>query len=225
MKADTTTSWRHGRHLTGRVRQLSIVVGGGRLPLTEARALSVDGFVGDEHPGGPDRAVTVHPWEHYAAWADDGRPAMVEPAFGEQLTSIGLLETELFVGDTFRWGTAEVTVGAPAVLDATTVEHLQVPGLIERMLRGGRTGFHLRVVRSGRVGPGDGLELIDVDPVGVSLATVGRALVDGPDAAGVTPQRLLLARDLLPAGLVAACERLLPAADQRELVDRRTAAG
>lgn len=225
MKADATTSWRHGRHLTGLAHQLSIVVAGVRLPLTEPCALTAGGFADDDHPGGLERAVTVHPWEHYAAWADDGWPETEAPAFGENLTSIGLLETEVFVGDTFRWGTAEVTVGEPAVRDLTSAGHLRVPGLTERLLRSGRTGFHLRVVRSGRVAPGDTLELIDVDPAGVSLATVARAMIDGPDAAGVSTERLLLLRELLPAELVARCDDLRPTADLPEPVDRLTAAG
>ena len=126
--------------------------------------------------------MTVHPWEHYAAWAAAGLPAVPEPAFGEQLTSVGLSEAEVFVGDTFRWGTAEVQVSAPAVPDPGAVP----AEVADRLRRSGHTGFHLRVVRAGKVGPDDLLELIDIDPAGVSLATVSLALMDGPAAAGVT---------------------------------------
>ncbi len=225
MNADTITAWGHARHLTGRPRQLSVVTAGRRSPVTEPRPLSVAGFADDEHPGGPEQAVTVHPWEHYAAWADAGLPVIDEPAFGEQLTSIGLLEAEVFVGDTFRWGTAEVRVGAPSVPDAALTAHLRVPGLVEQLMRSGRTGFHLTVVRPGRVGPDDTLELVDVDPAGVSLATVSRALVDGPEVAGVSAQRLLMVRDLLPAALVTLCTGLLPPADGTDREHPTTAAG
>ncbi|WP_157970744.1 MOSC domain-containing protein [Nakamurella deserti] len=205
MKADTTTRWGHGRHLTGRVHQVSVVVGGTRIPVTAPHPVTPGGLGDDDAHGGVERAVTVHPWEHYAAWSAAGLPPLDEPAFGEHLTTVGLLEHEVFVGDTFRWGTAELQVSAPAQPD---------PGLAGRdvavrLQRGGRTGFHLRVVRAGRAGPEDPLELVDVDPAGVSLATVALALADGPAAAGVSAERLLLLRAVLPADLVDVWEKLL----------------
>lgn len=216
-----STAWGHGRHLTGRARQLSVVVDGVRVPVTAPRPLSAAGFTDDATSGSTDRAVTVHPWEHYAAWVDAGLPAVEEPAFGEQLTSVGLSEHEVFVGDTFRWGTAEVQVSAPAMPDPA----MAGPDVADRLRRSGRTGFHLRVVRSGTVGPADLLELIDVDPAGVSLATVSSALIDGPAAAGVTPQRLLLLRDVLPADLVTTWEQSLPAPDLHRSPDAVPATG
>lgn len=197
------------------------MVGGHRRQVVTPQLLSVGGLTDDEHDRGADRAVTVHPHEHYTAWADAGLPPVGTPAFGEQLTTTGLLETEVFVGDTFRWGGAEVQVSAPAVPD----EAVGAPGVADRLRRSGRTGFHLRVVRSGRVGADDALVLVDVDPAGVSLATVSVALIDGPAAAGVSPQRLLMLRGVLPPDLVQRWERLLPAADQHGSADRVPTAG
>lgn len=230
MNAEVTTTWVHGRRLIGHVRQLSIVVAGRRVPVTVPRSLSTVGFADDEHAGGADRAVFVYPSEHHSHpgldtdRSDDptgaATPAIAAPLVGEQLTSAGLLETEVFVGDTFRWGTAEVQVSAPAVPDPSgDVE------LAARLCRSGHTGFHLRVVRSGRVGPSDPLELVDVEPAGVSLATVALALVDGPAAAGVTPERLLLLRDVLPADLTQVWQAMLPPADQQKSSQRVPAAG
>lgn len=221
MNAEAPTTWGHGRRLTGRAHHLSVVIGGRREPVHTPRSLSATGFADDEHPGGADRAVTVHPWEHYAVWADAGLPAVDTPAFGEQLTSLGLVESEVFVGDTFSWGTAEVQVSGPALPDPA----IGGENVAARLRRSGRTGFHLRVLRSGRVGPGDALELVDIDPAGVSLATVSLALLDGPAAAGVSPQRLLMLRDVLPADLLGVCERLVPAADLQGPSDRVPAAG
>lgn len=238
MNAEATTTWVHGRHLTGHVRQLSIVVAGRRVPVTVPRSLSTAGFADDEHPGGTDRAVFVYPSEHDdfplgdQAYGSAGgtvgaaaAPTIVGPLVGEQLTSAGLLETEVFVGDTFRWGTAEVQVSAPAVPGEPGSDPSGDAEPAERRRRSGRTGFHLRVLRSGRVGPADPLELIDVAPAGVSLATVGLAMLDGPAAAGVTPERLLLLRDVLPADLIHRWEALLPHADQQESSHRVSATG
>ena len=52
-------------------------------------ALGLPGDV-QVHPthGGPDRALCLYPHEHYARW-----DARVSPALGENLTSLGVLET------------------------------------------------------------------------------------------------------------------------------------
>lgn len=221
MNAETSPPSGHGRHLTGRPRQVSVVTGGIRTPVTATRSVTPAGLADDEHSGGLERALTVHPWEHYTAWTDAGLPPLDAPAFGEQLTTVGLLEHDVFVGDTFRWGTAELQVSAPALPD---------PGLAgtevaTRLRRGGRTGWHLRVVRAGRAGPDDALELIDIDPAGVSLATVALALVDGPAAAGVTVERLLLLREVLPADLVGTWEQSATSPDQGTSTESVSAAG
>jgi MOSC domain-containing protein YiiM len=53
------------------------------------------------------KAVYVYPSEHYEFWqrelADMDLPWGM---FGENLTTIGLLETEINIGDKFRVGTA-----------------------------------------------------------------------------------------------------------------------
>jgi MOSC domain-containing protein YiiM len=221
VNAETTAPWSHGRHLTGRPRQVSVVIGGIRVPVTRPRSVTPTGLADDEHPGGVERALKVHPWEHYAAWTDAGLPPLDEPAFGEQLTTLGLLEHDVFVGDTFRWGTSELQVSAPALPD---------PGLVgtdvaTRLRRAGRTGWHLRVVRAGRAGPDDALELIDIDPAGVSLATMALALVDGPAAAGVSAERLLLLREVVPADLVNTWEQPSAPPDQGTSTEPVSATG
>src|SRR6476469_708276 len=59
--------------------------------------------------GGVDKAVYAYPLEHYAPWRHE-RPALapklVPGFFGENLTTEGLLEDDVLVGDVFRAGTA-----------------------------------------------------------------------------------------------------------------------
>jgi hypothetical protein len=59
--------------------------------------------------GGPDKAVYVYPAEHYVHWHRE-LPDMTLPwgMFGENLTTEGLLEDVLRIGDRFRIGTTEV---------------------------------------------------------------------------------------------------------------------
>src|SRR5689334_1588753 len=78
-----------------------------------ARMLNLDG---DQQAdltvhGGPSKAIYAYPSEHYAFWRDV-YPELSLPwgMFGENLTTNGLLETELNIGDRLRIGSAELMV-------------------------------------------------------------------------------------------------------------------
>src|SRR5664279_5953236 len=59
--------------------------------------------------GGPDKAVYAYPSEHYAPWqAELPDLSRTWGAFGENFTTVGLLETNVFIGDRFRIGDALV---------------------------------------------------------------------------------------------------------------------
>lgn len=64
-----------------------------KTPVAGRTQVGLDGLAGDEQispdHGGPDRALCLYPREHYAHWA-----ARVKPAFGENVTSEGVLEPE-----------------------------------------------------------------------------------------------------------------------------------
>src|SRR5215468_8119098 len=66
--------------------------------------------------GGPDKAIYVYPTEHYAYWHRE-LPDMTLPwgIFGENLTTEGLQEDTLQIGDRFRIGSTEVVVTQPRV--------------------------------------------------------------------------------------------------------------
>ena len=64
--------------------------------------------------GGVDKAVYVYPSEHYAYWRRE-LPGVELPwgVFGENLTTEGLLEENVRIGDRFRMGSAEFVVTQP----------------------------------------------------------------------------------------------------------------
>ena len=90
----------------------------GELMLTEL------GLEGDEQAekvvhGGPDRALCHYPREHYLYWArefPEQADLFVAPAFGENLSTDGLTESNVYIGDIFRWGEALIQVSAPLEL-------------------------------------------------------------------------------------------------------------
>ena len=79
------------------------------------------GLEGDEQAekkihGGPDRALCHYPREHYLYWArefPEQAELFVAPAFGENLSTDGLTESNVYIGDIFRWGEALIQVSQP----------------------------------------------------------------------------------------------------------------
>src|SRR5690348_6916268 len=59
--------------------------------------------------GGYEKAVYAYPLEHYDFWRGELPDAELPlGAFGENLTTEGLLEQDVFIGDRYRIGTAEL---------------------------------------------------------------------------------------------------------------------
>ncbi len=125
----------------------------GELSLTEK------GLVGDEQAekkihGGPDRALCHYPREHYAFWASeypDLAGLFVAPAFGENLSTEGLTEKNVFIGDIFRWGEALIQVTQPRSPCFKLNFHFGISDIATQMQNAGKTGWLYRVILAGKV--------------------------------------------------------------------------
>jgi MOSC domain-containing protein YiiM len=125
--------------------------------------------------GGPYKAVYVYPSEHYEFWKRE-LPSMDLPwgVFGENLTTTGLLETEINIGDHFRVGTAEVMVTQPRMPCYKLGIRFGRADIIKRFLVSERSGFYLSVLKEGEVGAGDEFELLHKNTSGVRVVDVTR---------------------------------------------------
>ena len=64
--------------------------------------------------GGREKAVYAYPSEYYQLWSRERPELRVGPgAFGENLTTEGLIDDAVSIGDRFRIGTAELVVTQP----------------------------------------------------------------------------------------------------------------
>jgi MOSC domain-containing protein YiiM len=123
--------------------------------------------------GGPEKAVYAYPGEHYDFWHRE-LPDEELPwgAFGENLTTEGLLEDEVWIGDRYRVGTTELVVTQPRMPCYKLAVRFGHTDLVKRFLKSRRSGFYLAVEREGDVGAGDMIERLARNDKRLTIADV-----------------------------------------------------
>ncbi|KAB8312038.1 MULTISPECIES: 6-hydroxyaminopurine reductase [Rahnella] len=133
-----------------------------------AVVLTSAGLEGDQqaeksYHGGADRALCHFPREHYA-WLRQQFPEEEErfhpPAFGENLSTLGMTEDNVFIGDIFRWGEALIQVTQPRAPCYKLNHFLGCKNLSPLLQQSGRCGWLYRVVGTGNVSGDRPLELL-----------------------------------------------------------------
>ena len=128
--------------------------------------------------GGAHKAVYAYPFEHYSYWRRE-LSVMEMPLgmFGENLTTEGVLESDVHIGDRFQVGTAELVVTQPRLPCYKLGLKFGRDDMVKRFLASGRTGFYLSVSREGEVEAGRRLESTHRDPAGVTIPEITRLYV------------------------------------------------
>ena len=123
--------------------------------------------------GGVDKAVYAYPAEHYEFWRRE-LPKMELPwgVFGENLTTEGLLESDVRIGDCFRVGSCELIVTQPRLPCFKLGIRFGRADILKRFLQSGRTGFYFSVALEGEVGAGDSIDSITKSQDGLTVAEV-----------------------------------------------------
>ena len=101
--------------------------------------------------------------------------------FGENLTTDGLLEDNVQVGDRFRIGSAELIATQPRFPCYKLAARFQRADMVKRFLASRRTGFYFAVAREGGVAAGDPIERLARGQGRLSIALVTRLYI-GEDA-------------------------------------------
>jgi len=125
--------------------------------------------------GGPNKAVYGYPSEHYEYWRKE-LPNMEFPwgVFGENLTTAGLTEEGLHVGDKLRVGTALLMVTQPRVPCFKLGIRFGRDDMIKRFLASGLSGFYFAVVEEGELAAGSEIEIVHRDPEKVTVGDIHR---------------------------------------------------
>ena len=120
--------------------------------------------------GGEHKAVYAYPFEHYPYWESAlKRSGFVPGIFGENLTTTGLLEEIVCVGDVLQIGSAVLQVTQPRTPCFKLAHKFGRPQFVKEFLLSGRSGFYLRIVKEGTVAAGDEVTVLEKDPNGVTV--------------------------------------------------------
>lgn len=146
-----------------------------------------DGQADLKYHGGADKAVCVYPFEWYSYWERELGIPMSFGAFGENLTTEGMVEDDICIGDTFEFGEAIVQVSQPRQPCFKLAVKYGVPDLPLKVQQTGYTGYYLRVLKEGLVNIEDRLVRTRRHPAGVTL-TYGNQIMhlDKTNIAGIS---------------------------------------
>lgn len=127
------------------------------------------GLAGDEQGdrrvhGGPDKAIHHYPRDHYASWQGEvGAHALLQAAgaFGENISTTGITEADVCLGDRLRLGSALVEVSQARQPCWKLSDRFGIADMARRVQDSGRSGWYYRVLETGTVQAGDTLALVD----------------------------------------------------------------
>jgi MOSC domain-containing protein YiiM len=132
-----------------------VLSGIGKRPSTEDRLfvgkLNIDGDAQADLTvhGGVDKAVYAYSATHWPWWETEHQLPCAPNTFGENLTLDAGDETEICIGDRFRWGEVELEVAQPRAPCFKFLIHAQRGDVAQLMTQSGRCGFYLRVTEEG----------------------------------------------------------------------------
>lgn len=126
------------------------------------------GLEGDEQAdlavhGGPDKAIHHYAFDHYPFWRAliAGQPLLDAPgAFGENISTLGMTESTVCLGDRFRLGTALIEVSQGRQPCWKQGHRLSDPTVTARIVAYRNSGWYYRVIEPGSVAAGDAIELV-----------------------------------------------------------------
>lgn len=114
--------------------------------------------------GGPDKALHHYPYDHYPWWREmiGDHPLLGEPgAFGENISTTGLTEDDVCIGDRWRMGSSLVEV-SQGRQPCWKLDHRFGGARVNAAcVKSRRAGWYYRVIEEGSVAAGDFMELVD----------------------------------------------------------------
>lgn len=188
-----------------------------KMPVDGALRVGLLGIDGDEQAdltvhGGVDKAIHHYPRDHYDWWAEQlgdhvllGAPG----AFGENISTEGLIESEARIGDRYRLGSALVEISQGRQPCWKLGHRFGIATVPATVVTTRRSGWYYRVIEEGTVATGDTLALVERPLPDWSVERVFHLLIGGAGKREPEALRALAAMDALATSWRARAEKLL----------------
>ena len=138
-----------------------------KLPVAGPVSVTSLGIIGDGQAdkinhGGLDKAICCYASDHFPMWqAMEGLESMGPGGFGENLTTTGLLESEICIGDVFTSGAVTFQISQPRQPCWKLSRRWRVKALAAWVERNGLSGWYFRVLKEGTITAGDEMRLAE----------------------------------------------------------------
>ncbi len=150
-----------------------------------------DGQADLKNHGGEYKAVYTYDIQNYAHWKRElGRDDFAHGQFGENLTTEGMVEDEVCIGDIFRIGGAVAEVSQPRNPCFKLGIRMADEKFVRKFLESGLLGIYLRVIEEGEIGAGDAIERIEAGPERITVREMARLRNFGDDDLELTRRAL-----------------------------------
>lgn len=147
------------------------------------------GIAGDDQAdksvhGGADKAVYAYTAEAYQWWREQLGGGELPPGeFGENLTTAGLLDGQVRIGDRYRIGSVLLEVTQPRQPCLKLGIKMGDATFVKRFHQAAKPGFYLRVLEPGTMAAGDAIELVHAAPKSLTVSEIYRLRFDTTAAA------------------------------------------
>ncbi|MCW0482313.1 MOSC domain-containing protein [Gaoshiqia sediminis] len=159
--------------LTGKIEQLGqegVSSGIKKMATLEREKVLETGLVNDnqadkKHHGGPDKAIHHYAFEHYEYWKNE--PGVLNPevfcegGFGENISTVGMDESSVCIGDKYRVGSVVLEVSQARQPCWKLNIRFGHPGMSRMVQDSFRTGWYYRVLHEGEIQANDHFELLE----------------------------------------------------------------
>jgi MOSC domain-containing protein YiiM len=175
-----------------------------------ADRLAGDGQADRRVHGGPEKAVYAYDLAHYAFWQAQLPDTELTPGiFGENLTTSGLVDHEVCLGDTFAVGTAVLVALQPRLPCVKLGLRFNDEHFVRQFQKARRSGIYFGVRQPGQVQAGDALVLRERAGHGLTMQDITDQFYRPDKQADQLAS--LLAQPLLPAFFQESFRRMLRA--------------
>jgi MOSC domain-containing protein YiiM len=122
--------------------------------------------------GGPNKAIYGYASEHYPYWERTLQHPLTPGNFGENLTTEGLLESDVQIGDHYRIGTSLLKITQPRMPCYKLNLRFDSAAMVKLFWQSEFSGFYFGVVEEGEIGAGDSIELMERPSKSVTISEV-----------------------------------------------------